>query len=160
MTSAEDGTFRGSPPPEFLGLAIPVQGPVRMMRFAFTRECLGYAPVAGDGRGWPLPVKWTDAIDGQRFAWCGERRCLADLPENLNAFAVAARLGQADLADRIGLRGDLLLAGVDAGGAPVDVPAVVVRCAVRAGVLADGDGRLAVAGVSWPPEGVDSGIVR
>jgi hypothetical protein len=148
MTGAEDGTARGGPPPGFVGLVVPVQGPVRVRRFAFTRECLGYAPGPGDGRGWPWPVKWTDAIDGQRFAWCGERRCLADLPENPAAFAVAARLGQADLADRIGLRGNLLLAGIDADGAPVDVPAVVVRCAVRAGLLADDDGRSAVVGLS------------
>lgn len=157
MTNAEDGAFRSAQLPGFVGLTVPVRGPVRLRQFTVALECLGYAP--GPGGGWPLPVKWTDAIDGQRFAWCGERRGLADLPENLAAFAVAARLGQADLADRIGLRGDLLLAGIDADGAPADLPTVIVRCAVRAGLLAE-DGHRAVAVLRGLPEGVDSGVVR
>jgi hypothetical protein len=43
--------------------------------------------------------------------WAG--RGVAGLPEHLAAFTITARLGCADLADRLGLRGNLLLTGID-----------------------------------------------
>lgn len=157
MTDGEDGTVRDGPVPGFVGLVVPVRGPVRVRRMQLVRERPGYGSGRGGGRGWPLPVKWTDVIEGERFVWCGERRHLADLAENPAAVAVAARLGQAALADRIGLRGDLLLAGVDPDGAPADVPAGVVRRALRAGLPADDDGYPMILGLSRQPEDVHPG---
>jgi hypothetical protein len=84
-------------------------------------------------------VKWVQTIDGHHIVWCGERRRLADLPANPAALTVAARLGCADLADRIGLRGDLLLAGIDAAGGPADVPATVLQAAISSGLLRETD---------------------
>jgi hypothetical protein len=80
-------------------------------------------------------VRWRDTIDGQAVAWCGDRRRVADLPDNPSALLLVARLGCVDLADRIGLRGDLLLAGIGPDGTPADVPPPVLQAAVRAGLL-------------------------
>jgi hypothetical protein len=84
---------------------------------------------------WRWPVRWIDTVDGYRVVWCGERRHVRDLPANTPAWALAARLGSPDLADRIGLNGDLLVAGVDLLGQAGDVPEVVLRAAYRAGLL-------------------------
>jgi hypothetical protein len=62
---------------------------------------------------------------------------VADLPDNPGALLLAARLGCVDLADRIGLRGDLLLAGIGPDGSPADVPAPVLDAAIRGGLLHD-----------------------
>jgi hypothetical protein len=48
---------------------------------------------------------------------------------------LAARLGCPDLADQIGLNGDLLIAGIDPDERVGDVPDAVVRAAWRAGLL-------------------------
>jgi hypothetical protein len=108
-----------------VGLLVPVAGRVRV------------EPIAADlGPGsWRLPVRWIDTVSGQPVVWCGERRRVQDLPANSSAWAIAARLGCPDLADRIGLNGDLLIAGLGADGRPVDVPAPVVDAARRAGLL-------------------------
>jgi hypothetical protein len=134
-----------SPGQGFFGLVVPVVGRVDLRWYPVTRACLVAAGEDGE-RGWPRPVKWVDRVGGQRFAWCGELRELAELPENRAAFTITARLGQADLADRIGLRGDLLLAGIDSDGAPIDVPDAVVQAAVRSGLLTvrEGDPRSCV----------------
>jgi hypothetical protein len=81
------------------------------------------------------PPRWVDTIDGLPVLWCGERRNITDLPPNHTAWALAARLGCADLADRIGLHGDLLIAGIGPDGRAGDVPEVVVQAAHRAGLL-------------------------
>jgi hypothetical protein len=84
---------------------------------------------------WRWPVRWIDTVDGHPVVWCGERRHVRDLPANTPAWVLAARLGSPDLADRIGLNGDLLVAGVDLRGRAGDVPEVVLRAAYRAGLL-------------------------
>jgi hypothetical protein len=133
VTDSEDDAARRGP--GFVGLAIPAGGRLSLRRVALAPDYADFTPGDGQRLGWPRPVKWVETIGGQGIVWCGERRGILDLAENLAAFTIAARLGCADLADRIGLRGDLLLAGIDAAGAPADVPEVVVLAAVRAGLL-------------------------
>lgn len=113
------------------GLLLPVAGPALVIQVG--------AEAAPGGSCWP--VRWVDTIDGDQVAWCGERRNLAALPANASAWMLAARLGCADLADRIWLNGDLLLAGIDLDGRAADVPDVVVQAAHRAGLhhLSDSD---------------------
>jgi hypothetical protein len=106
------------------GLLLPVTGPARVIRVG--------AQAAPGGSCWP--VRWVDTIDGHQVVWCGERRNLAALPANASAWMLAARLGCADLADRIGLNGDLLLAGIDRDGRAADVPDAIVQAAHRAGL--------------------------
>jgi hypothetical protein len=106
------------------GLLLPVAGPALVIR-------VGAEAVPG-GSCWP--VRWIDTIEGDQVAWCGERRNVAALPANASAWMLAARLGCADLADRIWLNGDLLLAGIDRDGRAADVPDVVVQAAHRAGL--------------------------
>jgi hypothetical protein len=107
------------------GLLLPVDGAPRVI------------PVAADiaPGSWRWPVRWVDTVDGDPVVWCGERRNVGDLPTNASAWVLAARLGCPDLADRIGLNGELLVAGVDLRGRAADVPEVVVRAAYRAGLL-------------------------
>lgn len=105
-------------------LLIPVHGPARV-----TPTAVGTAA----GRR-PWPVKWIDTVDGQPIMWCGDRRT-ATLPGNSAAFALAAGLGCADLADRIGLHGDLLIAGALPDGTPADVPEPILDAARRTGLL-------------------------
>ena len=69
------------------------------------------------------------------MVWRGQRRHVADLPANAAALVLAAWLGCADLAERIGLYGDLLLAGIGRDGRACEVPDVVVEAARRAGLL-------------------------
>jgi hypothetical protein len=106
------------------GLLLPVAGPARVIQ-------VGAKAVPG-GSCWP--VRWVDTIDGDQVAWCGERRNLVALPVNASAWMLAARLGCADLADRIGLNGDLLLAGIDRDGRAADAPDAVMQAAHRAGL--------------------------
>jgi hypothetical protein len=111
---------------------------------AWAEEGGDYTPGRGPCLGWPLPVKWTGQTGAARYAWCGDRRDLADLPANPAASALAARLGHPGPRRRAGLCGDpLLLAGITADGAPTDIPAVAVQAAVGAGVLAP-------AASAWP----------
>jgi hypothetical protein len=84
---------------------------------------------------WRWPVRWVDAVAGKPVAWCGERRRVHEFPANAAAWALAARLGCPDLAERIGLSGDLLVAGLTPGGDLTDVPTSVVDAAERAGLL-------------------------
>jgi hypothetical protein len=55
--------------------------------------------------------------------------------DNRHAFTLAARIGCAELADRIGLYGDLFLIGVGPHGTAEDVPPSVVGAAERSGLL-------------------------
>jgi hypothetical protein len=130
------GTERGS---AFVCLTLPASEatptPARVRLVAPAADGIDYTPGRVPRLGWPLPVKWTDTCGGRRYAWCGERRGVATLPNNPAAYLLAARLGYADLAERLGLRGDLLLAGVTAEGAPCDIPHSVVHAAVAAGLL-------------------------
>lgn len=125
-------------PVGFLCLVLPAAGPTVVRLVAPAPEYGDYTPGTGPRLGWPLPVKWTDTCGKHRYAWCGERRNLPDLPANADSLVLAARLGHADLADRIGLRGDLLLAGVDPDGAPTDVPETVLEAALAAVLLTHG----------------------
>jgi hypothetical protein len=127
----------GAPGPGFVGLAIPARGRLSLRHVSLAPGYADFTPGDGPRRGWPQPVKWVETIDGHRIVWCGERRGVAGLPQNLAAFTVAARLGCVDLADRIGLRGDLLLTGIDAAGGPVDVPHTVIQAAIGAGLLSE-----------------------
>lgn len=106
------------------GLLLPVDGPARVIRIA--------ADAAQGGSRWP--ARWVDTIDGHPVVWCGERRNVAAPPANASAWMLAARLGCADLTDRIALNGDLMLAGIDRDGRAADVPDVVVQAARRAGL--------------------------
>lgn len=137
-------TERGS---AFVCLALPASDattvPAGVRLVAPAADDIDHTPGRGPRLGWPLPVKWTDTCGGHGYAWCGERRSLATLPDNPAAYLLAARLGYADLAERLGLRGDLLLAGVTADGAPCDIPHAVVHAAVAAGVLPPGS-------ATWP----------
>lgn len=131
----------------FVCLAVPVPGATAAPRLRLVATATGdldYTPGPGPRLGWPLPVKWADTFDRQRYAWCGERRGLAALPANPAAHLLAARLGCADLTDRLGLRGDLLLAGVACDGAPCDIPRPVVAAAIAAGLLT-------LDAAMWPP---------
>lgn len=115
----------GEPAGPVAGLLLPVQGPVRV-------AVIGSAVVLGS---WPWPARWVDTVEGCPVVWCGERRNVADLPANTAAWVLAARLGCADLAEQIGLNGDLLLAGIGRDGRACEVPDVVVAAAQRAGLL-------------------------
>lgn len=106
------------------GLLLPVAGPARVIRVD--------ADAAPGGPRWP--VRWVDTIDGDQVVWCNERRNVAALPANTSAWMLAARLGCADLADRIGLNDDLLLVGIDRDGRATHVPDVVVQAAHQAGL--------------------------
>jgi hypothetical protein len=107
------------------GLLLPVRGPARI-------TMLGVEAAPG-GTRWP--PRWVDAVDGHPVLWCGERRHVADLPVNDKAWMLAARLGCADLAERISLNGDLVIAGIRSDGQASDVPEVVVQVAHRTGLL-------------------------
>ena len=107
------------------GLLLPLNGPAQV-----TRLVVDVAP--GSPR-WPL--RWADTVDGLRVLWCGERRKVADLPSNQGAWTLAARLGCADLADRIGFNGTLLIAGIGPDDRVGSVPQAVVQAAYRAGLL-------------------------
>jgi hypothetical protein len=107
-----------------IGLLVPVNGPAELTP-------IPAGPVAG---GWRWPVRWVDAVAGQQVVWCAERRRHQELAANGSAFALAARLGCPDLADRIGLNGDLLVAGIGSDGRLTDVPDPVVNAAARAGL--------------------------
>ncbi len=109
------------------GLLLPVESRARVIDVA-----VDTAP----GR-WRWPARWIDTVNGCRLVWCGERRNVRDLPVNMSAWALAARLGCPDLADRIGLNGDLLVAGIDGDGRAGHVSDVVVRAAQRSGLLDD-----------------------
>lgn len=135
MTAADPPAGEPGSPAAFTGLVVPARGRPRLTRVRLAPRYADFTAGTGDPRGWPRPVKWVDTINGAGLAWCGERRNLPDLPDNPAALTIAARLGCADLADRIGLRGDLLLAGIDSAGGPADVPAAVLLAAVRAGLL-------------------------
>ena len=106
-------------------LLVPVAGRVR----------LEVIPADLAPGGWRWPVRWVDTAFGQQVLWCGERRRVQELPANGSAWVLAARLGYPDLADRIGLNGDLLVTGVSADGHPADVPDQVTSAAQRAGLL-------------------------
>lgn len=118
----------GVPDGPVTGLLLPVDGRARVIEVAAE---------AAPGR-WRWPARCIDTVDACRLVWCGERRNVAGLPANMSAWALAARLGCPDLADRIGLTGDLLVAGIDGDGRAADVPDVVVRAAQRSGLLDDG----------------------
>jgi hypothetical protein len=108
------------------GLLLPVDGPAQVTVIAAEA-----AP--GSWRWHPL---WGDTVDGGHpVVWCGERRNVVDLPANGAAWVLAARLGCPELADRIGLNGDLLLAGIGPDRQMCDVPIRVVHAAQRAGLL-------------------------
>jgi hypothetical protein len=122
MTSGPDTPSVGP----VAALLVPVADPVTVRVVTAER-----AP----GTCW-WPVRWVDAFCGEGLVWCGERRRVRELPVNGAAWVLAARLGCPDLAERIGLNGDLLLAGLTADGRPRDVPDLVVDAARRAGLLA------------------------
>jgi hypothetical protein len=82
---------------------------------------------------WPL--RWVDAVDGHPLAWYGNSRRVGASPVNAAAWALAARLGCPDLAERIALHDDLLLAGVTTDAWPSDVPVPVIQAARRAGLF-------------------------
>jgi hypothetical protein len=129
----------GAPDPGFVGLAIPARGRLHLCRIFLAPGYADFTPGDGPRRGWPKPVKWVETIDGHHIVWCGERRGVPGLPANPAALTVAMRLGCADLDDQIGLRGDLLLAGIDASGGPADVPQTVVQAAISSGLLCETD---------------------
>jgi hypothetical protein len=109
-----------------VALLVPVTGDV-------TVRLLG-VELAPGSRWWP--ERWVDNFAGQGVMWCGERRRIWELPANGSAWMLAARLGSPDLAERIGLNGDLLVAGLTPDGLPCDVPDLVLDAARRAGLLA------------------------
>jgi hypothetical protein len=127
----------GPPQPErrFVALLLPARDPAHLSRMVAAAPWADCCPPQAPGAGWPRPVRWRNTIDGQAVAWCGDRRRVADLPDDPNALLLVARLGCVDLADRIALRGDLLLAGIRPDGAPADVPPPVLQAASRAGLL-------------------------
>ena len=110
-----------------VGLLVPVYGPAEL-------TSIPAGSAAGD---WRWPVRWVDAVGGQQMVWCGERCRTQELPANGSAFALAARLGCPDLADRIRLNGDLLIAGLGSDGRLADAPDPVVSAAERAGLWAE-----------------------
>lgn len=114
-----------APPGPVTVLLVPVRGPARV-------TVLGVDVAPGSPR-WP--PRWVDTVEGHPVLWCGERRNVTDLPANTSAWALAARLGFADLAERIGLNGDLVIAGIHSDGRAGDVPEVVVQAAHRTGLL-------------------------
>ncbi len=129
-----------------MGLLLPVQGPARVALVA-----------VGTGPGsWRWPIKWADTLAGQTVMWCGERRRVIELPVNAAAWALAARLGCPDLAERIGLNGYLLLTGANAPGNPADVPLPVIEAAVGTGLLRPSD----AAATAGKPTRVSTGALR
>jgi hypothetical protein len=114
-----------APPGPVTVLLLPVRGSARV-------TVLGIDAAPSSPR-WP--TRWVDTVDGHPVLWCGERRHVSDLPVNTSAWALAARLGCADLAERISLNGDLVIAGIRSDGQAGDVPKVVVQAAYRTGLL-------------------------
>jgi hypothetical protein len=103
------------------GLFLPVRGRARGVELA--------ADMGPGSRWWPLA--WVETITGLHVAWCTHPQPGRPLPPNETAWAVAARLGLPDLADRIGLNGDVLLVGVTDSVVAGDVPRLVVDAAER-----------------------------
>jgi hypothetical protein len=78
----------------------------------------------------------SDIING--FGYClyaDADRLTKQLPDNPRAVLLAARLGWIHLADRIHLRGDLLIAGTDTAGNDTDLPYAIIVAAHRTGLL-------------------------
>jgi hypothetical protein len=78
----------------------------------------------------------SDTIDGSGYCLYADADRLAKrLPDNPRAVLLAARLGWADLADRVGLLGDLLIVGADPSDNDTDVPHTLIVAAHRTGLL-------------------------
>lgn len=136
------------------GLLLPVEGRVRTVELP--------ADMGPGSQWWPLT--WVETIAGRHVAWCTRPQPGRPQPPNEAAWALAARLGLADLAHRIGLNGDLLLVGVTADGTACEVPRPVVEAAARTGLLghpspADAR-RTTVDARPGPAAGVRTGQVR
>lgn len=67
-----------------------------------------------------------------------ENRIAKGLPDNPRAAVLAARLGHVDRDRQAGLRGDVLLVGLDGHFQDVDVPPPVIAAALRSAVLGTG----------------------
>lgn len=128
---ARSGSAADDPAP-VRGLWIPADPAISCAVVALPRQVRKLALVAGSG---PLhPDGWC-AVGEQEYRWCGERRGAATLDDNPRAAVLAARLAVIDLADRIGLRGDLILTGTSTEGRLVDVPQAVIEAAHRGGLF-------------------------
>jgi hypothetical protein len=88
-------------------------------------------------RGGPLHGQTTGTIEAPGYVWCGQRREVASLAENARALALAARLGVAQPADRIWLRGDVIVTGAAREGRLADVPHAVWEAAYGTRLLDD-----------------------
>lgn len=119
---------------QIVGLFLPTTTAVDTRAVA-SAGVRGRAAGEGTHRGQPLPVGCVDSVDRARYVWCGQYDDAGALVRNRLAFALAARLGCVEVTDRIGLFGDLLLAGVTDAGVLTDVPRAVVRAATNVGLL-------------------------
>jgi hypothetical protein len=64
-----------------------------------------------------------------------EQRRTEGYPPNERAAVLAARLGWIDLADKVGLHGDLLVVGAHDPHRDSDVPEAIVRAAIQSGLI-------------------------
>jgi hypothetical protein len=77
-----------------------------------------------------------DTIAGTGYcAYLDETRTTKDLAINPRAHELATRLGWAELADTLDLRGDVLIVGTDPGHRDLDVPTGVLTAATATGLL-------------------------
>jgi hypothetical protein len=75
-------------------------------------------------------------VNGQGYTmYLDEDRVAKGLPDNPRAAVLATRLGQLDRDWQAGLRGDVLLVGMDGQLQDADVPPAVITAALQAGVL-------------------------
>jgi hypothetical protein len=86
--------------------------------------------------GGVLETVVISAFEDSTFQVYADRhRKAKKLPDNQRAILLSARLGCIQLVDRIRLRGDILLTGVDDSGNDLDVPYAVFEAAFRSRIL-------------------------
>jgi hypothetical protein len=130
------GEGRARPCGRLLGLWIPLDSlPSCALVSVPTHQIRGRGR---DGAG--VTLWWPEVIERQAYCWWstepegtveGCARSLTCPKVNPRAFALAARLGCPDLADRLGLHGDVLVTGLTPDNLPADLPAPVVAAAGR-----------------------------
>lgn len=126
------------PPPRRRAVSIrTLQVPADLARHCTVHEiALTGAAISDAIGGGLLDDALTDTLDGAGYClYADADRLTKHLPDNPRAVLLAARLGWVHLADRIHLRGDILITGADDAGNDTDVPHAVLVAAHRTGLL-------------------------
>lgn len=122
------------PTPPLLGLLIPtdLSQEVSLLQVPDSSPALSRAIGGG-----PLDEVHADTYLGRGYTVYGaEDRRTRALPINVRVVTLSRRLGWANQAPRLSLRGDLLLIGTDPTGQDTDLPIPVLQQAALAGLIA------------------------